>query len=254
MRGRGQRAEPVDHAFGEVGRDRGRGSGQAERERLDQDPADQELAVRAALHRDRATEHVREQQHEHERLERDVEQLLGDLADVLDVAAGEHERVAPPLREPAPFAGHHDGRRGRRSTGVASAVAVMRTASSARARGARQGQEDVVERRLPAVEVDRVDMLGVERTHHLHEAGALGDGDGRAAAVTVERGGVGREAARSLATTASSSVGTAHRDLDAVGADAGLQLARRAVRDGAGRGRGRRCRRRAGRPRRGTAW
>ena len=69
-----------------------------ERERLDQDAADDVLAVVAAADRDRAAEHVREQQHEHQRLQRDVEQLLGDLADVLDVAAREHERVAPPRR------------------------------------------------------------------------------------------------------------------------------------------------------------
>ena len=51
MRVGGQRAEAVDHAFGEVGRDRGRRADEAERERLDQDPADQVLAVVAALHR-----------------------------------------------------------------------------------------------------------------------------------------------------------------------------------------------------------
>ena len=48
MRVGGQRAEAVDHAFGEVGRDRGRRAGQAERERLDEDAADDVLAVVAA--------------------------------------------------------------------------------------------------------------------------------------------------------------------------------------------------------------
>ena len=83
------------------------GPDEAERERLDEDAADQVLAVAAALHRDRAAEHVREQQHEHQRLQRDVEQLLGDLADVLDVAPREHERVAQRARA---------SRRGRRAS------------------------------------------------------------------------------------------------------------------------------------------
>ena len=75
-------------------------TGEPEGQRLDEDAADDVLAVAAAVDRDRAAEHVREQQHEHQRLDRDVEQLLGDLADVLDVAAGEHERVAPARAQP----------------------------------------------------------------------------------------------------------------------------------------------------------
>jgi hypothetical protein len=64
-----------------------------ERQRLDEDAADQVLLVPAALHADGPTEHVREQQREHEWLHRDLGQLLGDLADVFKVASCEYERV-----------------------------------------------------------------------------------------------------------------------------------------------------------------
>ena len=52
-------------------------------ERLHEDAADEVLAVVAAADGDGAAEDEREQQHEHQRLQGDVEQLLGDLPDVL---------------------------------------------------------------------------------------------------------------------------------------------------------------------------
>ena len=110
---RRQRAEAVDHALREVGGDRRRRAHHPEGERLDEDAADEVLAVVAAVDVDGAAEHVGEQQHEHQRLHRDVEQLLGDLADVLDVAAGEHERVGH-QRAQAGRASHGWRRRGRR--------------------------------------------------------------------------------------------------------------------------------------------
>ncbi len=95
-----ERAEAVDDALADVGGHRRRRADQAERQRLDEDAADEVLAVVAA-DRHRPAEDVREQQHEHQRLQRDVEQLLGDLADVGDLASGEHHGVAPPGAEPA---------------------------------------------------------------------------------------------------------------------------------------------------------
>ena len=46
-----------------------------------------------ALDLDRPAEHVREQHDEHERLDGDVGELLGNLADVLEVASGEDRAV-----------------------------------------------------------------------------------------------------------------------------------------------------------------
>ena len=84
----------------------------------------QVLAVVAALHGDRAAEHVREQQHEHQRLQGDVEQLLGDLADVLDVAAGEHQGVATSVRDAATATGGSTG--GDAAIVAGAMVVVMR--------------------------------------------------------------------------------------------------------------------------------
>src|SRR5690606_40338989 len=56
-----------------VGGDRRRRPGEAEGERLDEDPAHQVLAVAAPVDADRAAEDVGEQQHEHEGLDGDVE-------------------------------------------------------------------------------------------------------------------------------------------------------------------------------------
>jgi hypothetical protein len=88
-----QRAEAVNDSFGQVRRNRDPRAHHPEGERLHEDPANQVLVVRAAGDVDHTAEHVGEQQHEHQRLQRHVEQLLGDLPDVLQVAARERERV-----------------------------------------------------------------------------------------------------------------------------------------------------------------
>ena len=88
-----QRAEAVDDPLVQVRRDRCRRPHDPEGERLDEHAADHVLAVAAAGHVDHAAEDVGEEQHEHHRLQRHVEQLLGDLPDVLEVAAGEREAV-----------------------------------------------------------------------------------------------------------------------------------------------------------------
>ena len=87
------------------------GAHHPEGEGLHEDAADQVLVVVAAGDGDHAAEDEREQQHEHQRLQRDVEQLLGDLADVLEVAAGQREAVATASQRGAGVAsvGDHGG-------------------------------------------------------------------------------------------------------------------------------------------------
>ena len=136
----------------QVGGDRRRRAHDPEGEGLDEDPADQVLVVVAAGERDRAAEDVGEQQHEHQRLDRDVEQLLGDLADVREVAPGEDEAVGQAEAQVA-----------------AMAVIRRRPPSGRRSAGSVSGEEDVVERRLAAVQVGGVDAGGVERAHDLGE-------------------------------------------------------------------------------------
>ena len=141
----------------QVGGDRMRRAHDAEGERLDQDPADQVLVVAAAGHGDHAAEDVREQQHEHQRLQRDVEQLLGDLADVLEVARARATRLS-------------DGPKRRRATWLSSGGHLL-----GRRRRLGQGQEHVVQRRLAAVDVDGVDAGRVERPDDVDEARARAD-------------------------------------------------------------------------------
>src|SRR4029453_19364524 len=74
--------------------------------RLDEDPAHQVLVVVAAGHRDRPAEDVGEEQDEHERLDRDVDQLLGDLADMGEVAPREDEAVGQPEAQALGVGGH----------------------------------------------------------------------------------------------------------------------------------------------------
>ena len=69
---RRQRAEAVDQALGHVLGQPERGREPAERDLLDDHPRDQEVdVVVVAGRRDRAAEDVREQQHEHDRLDRE---------------------------------------------------------------------------------------------------------------------------------------------------------------------------------------
>ena len=73
---------------------------------------------------DGTAEDEREEQHEHQRLKRDVDQLLGDLPNVLDVAPGEHHRVGRQGREPG--LGRLRRLLDAASTGSCVSVAVMR--------------------------------------------------------------------------------------------------------------------------------
>ena len=100
-------------------------------------------------HGDHAAEDEREQQHEHDRLQRHVEQLLGDLPDVREVAARDQQRV--------------DGERGHAATSCERGPGRLGVPG--------QRQEDVVERRLAALHVDRVDARGIERADDVDEAG-----------------------------------------------------------------------------------
>ena len=91
--GDGQRPEPVDGVvLAVVGEREGHPEG-GEHDRLGEDAAHQELAVVAVEDRDRPTEHVCEQQHEHDRLDGGVAQRLGLAAHVQQTAAGDHPRV-----------------------------------------------------------------------------------------------------------------------------------------------------------------
>ena len=60
-------------------------------------PGHQELAVVHAVDRDRAAEHVREQQHEHDRRQGREDQQVGDPLDLDEVALGDDRAVAEGL-------------------------------------------------------------------------------------------------------------------------------------------------------------
>ena len=72
-----QRAEAVDQAFLEVLGEAERRDEAAERHRLHDDPRHQEVDVVVARRLDRAAEDVDEEQHEHDRLDREAEQQVG---------------------------------------------------------------------------------------------------------------------------------------------------------------------------------
>ena len=133
-----QRPHPVDDALVDVGGEADRDDERRERDRLAHDPGQQPLAVAAvdARDRDRAAEDEREQQHEHHRLDGDVQQHLGHPLDVDQVAPDDRQRlaragaVAPDLR-----ALDARGRRGRgapRRSRVQLRWIVVGSASSAR--------------------------------------------------------------------------------------------------------------------------
>src|SRR5262249_26551731 len=88
-----QRPEAVHDPLGHICCEGSRGADEPEGDRLHQDSADQVLAVLAVRHADHATEDEAEQQHEHQRLEGHVEELLGDLADVGEVASRDLDAV-----------------------------------------------------------------------------------------------------------------------------------------------------------------
>ena len=144
------------------------------RERLHEDAADQVVRVVAAGDVDDAAEDEREQQHEHDRLQRHVEQLLGDLADVLEVAAGQREAVR---HEPAGADGEraHQAatfrglavRRGRRRRasprGGACRSAATPAASSARTTSSSDVPGGDRDRHGQPVGVDRRRAVGERR-------------------------------------------------------------------------------------------
>jgi hypothetical protein len=108
----------------EIARDRGGRPHDPEAQRLHDHAAEQVLAVVAVGDRDHAAEHEREQHREHHRLERDVEQLLGDLADVREMAAGHHQAVGQEV------ARHHAAS----ASGLRAVVIARNTSSSVTSR------------------------------------------------------------------------------------------------------------------------
>ncbi len=89
-----QRPEPVDDALLHVVGEPRAGERGAEGDGLGEDPRDEELLVVAALHVDRPTEDVGEQQHEHDRLQRREDQQVGHPLDLDEVALGDDQAVA----------------------------------------------------------------------------------------------------------------------------------------------------------------
>src|SRR4029453_10016056 len=101
-----QRTEPVDHTPLEVDVERDRGREREEADALHQDPRQCELQVLGARSRDRPTEHVDEQDQEHDRLDRHLDQLLGSRLDVEQVPSGDRERVRDDVRSADPRESH----------------------------------------------------------------------------------------------------------------------------------------------------
>ena len=92
-----------------------------------------------------------------------------------------------------------------------------------------EGEEYVVEGGLATVEIDRVDPFGIERADHFHEAGASMIGT---VATRRSASKVGGFAANGASRDHGVEVaGRRDRHVDALGADARLQLGGRAVRD-----------------------
>ena len=92
-------------------------------------------------------------------------------------------------------------------------------------------EEHVVEGGLATVEVDGVDAVGVERTHHFHEARAFDDRDRGDESIGVEGRRVRRERLRRARDARRARSADRDRHVDALGADPRLQLGGRAVRD-----------------------
>ena len=212
-----QRAEAVDQALREVLGQAESGHEAAERDVLHDDPGDQEVDVVVARRHDRAAEDVDEQQHEHDRLDREADQQVGGAGEPHEVALGHHERVGDQLPHAA--------------TSSRSPFVLLGRDRLV----AGEGEEDVVERGPPDAEVLDADAGVVEPAYRLHDrAGALLDRCahrrpsmcGRLAGHRRERLG-GRSASRAVGQV----------DLEPLAADAVLQLVGRAVGDDACRGR-----------------
>ena len=127
----------------------------------------------AARHRDHAAEHVAEQQHEHERLERHVHQLFRDLLDVLEVAPREHKAVGAVASEAEVMRRSPGGRRSPR----------------ARVRRCHPGSARVAGRQS-------LDAGAVERAHDVDQARAAADRRGHGQALAVAVSGSFRRTAR----------------------------------------------------------
>src|SRR6476646_7631949 len=113
--------DPLRHVVGERDRRRDRGK----RERLDEDPRHQVLPVAAAARqRDRAAENVREQHHEHDRLEDREDRQLRDAWHALEGAPRDDEPVGGGGRKTA----HDSSSDG--SSSAACPVSVRKTSSS----------------------------------------------------------------------------------------------------------------------------
>src|SRR5207302_1022273 len=78
-----------------------RGDEAAERDVLDDDAWDQEVDVGVSRCRDRTAEHVPEQQHEHDRLDRECKQQLGSAWQADQIALGDDHGVRHEARQEA---------------------------------------------------------------------------------------------------------------------------------------------------------
>src|SRR6478735_8329886 len=95
-----QRSEAVDDPLLHVVGQPGAGDRRAEDHRLGEDPRHEELAVGLAVPTaDRATEDEREQQHEHDRLQRREDEQVRHALDLDEVALGDHGRVGEHVGE-----------------------------------------------------------------------------------------------------------------------------------------------------------
>ena len=88
------RAETVDHSLGDVVGGRHAGADRVEGEGLADDAWEQIVLVIDARDVDRRSEHVQEKQNEDDRLDRHIEQALGDPRDRTQAASGQQGGVA----------------------------------------------------------------------------------------------------------------------------------------------------------------
>ena len=160
----------------------------------------------APLDVDGAAEHVGEQQHEHQRLDRDVGQLLGNLADVLEVAAGEDRAV-----------GQQGVAHAETSWLVCRALVRARNTSSSVA-----SRRVMSTASMPASSRARTTSIDAD-------AGLQRSGDDQLLAV---EGGVAVGECRQGAGGGDELAGGSDLHVDAIVADASLQLLRRAVGNG----------------------
>ena len=214
-----QRSEPVDEPLREVlGQPEGRHE-PAEGDVLHDDPGDQEVDVVVARRADRPAEHVGEQQHEHDRLDRGADQQVGRAREAHEVALGDDERVGD---DPAPHAATS-------GPGVVAAAASAPRRRTGLGMAAGQRQEHVVERRAAQRDVVDADARLVQAADGLDDRAAA-RGDGRAhAPVLRDRRLVGHRRERGHGRGGGGAVGQA--DLHALAAHVVLELVGGAVGD-----------------------